>query len=122
MGAYVDYDVVDCTLRAADQLCFGARRCLVMHAPQCASPRIERSVALNEVGAESFIGELIMAKRTCEESALIEVRFDFDEVCSFKSSRQKFHGLSSLKPSVVIVIGVGLTQSRTSLVSYRMLV
>src|SRR3989344_4479701 len=69
--AQVDRDIVQGSLRAADQLRFRMRFLLIVHATERARALIERSTALHHTSLEASFNSLFFVPRPCKKTTFI---------------------------------------------------
>ena len=90
-GAQVDDDVEDRASRAPDELRLGRRRVLEVHAPHGAFTSIEGDVRLGDDRFEPVLLELVLAKRTGEEPAIVLFEIEVDDECALELGLREDH-------------------------------
>ena len=74
----IEHHVVDCSLRAADDLRLRVGGCLIMHSAQRSLSCVERNIALRKPGIQPVLFEFSLAPGPCKEAAVIGPRFKVD--------------------------------------------
>ena len=95
LRAQVDDDVEDRTPRASDELGLGRRRVLKVHAPQRSLGLVESNVGLRDDRLQSVIGELLLAERAREETAIVLAALDVDDEGALELGFGEDHGCLS---------------------------
>ena len=90
-GPQVEHDIIDCSPRTTNELCFFVRDGLIVHPSQSSFFFIEGDAALHKVGIQPIHFEFFLTKRPREKSSFVLDSFQLDDERAFQFRFFKNH-------------------------------